>query len=73
VQNITKGRLLIAVLVLTSGFLGGVLGVYLGRSTLEVIILAAVFGFIAYLVLIALVMLMMFTAIKTIERMHNEH
>lgn len=72
-QNITKGRFLIGTLVLTSGFLGGAVGVLLGRTTLEVVMLALVFGIISYLVLIVLVMLMMFTAIKAIERMHNEH
>ena len=72
VQSKTKGRILIAALVLSSGFLGGVLGAYLGRSQFEIIMFAALFGFVAYMLLVSLVVFVMFTALKTLQRMNDE-
>jgi hypothetical protein len=72
VQNTTKGRLLIAVLVITSGLLGGALGAHLGRNEFEIFLFAAGFGFLAYISLVSLVIIMMYTALKAMKRMNNE-
>jgi hypothetical protein len=63
---------LIVVLVLTSGLLGGALGAYFGRSNLEILFLAAGFGFLTYLVLVSFALIMMYTALHEIKRMNNE-
>ena len=73
VQNTTKGRLLIVVLVLGSGLVGGALGAYFGRNELEIILLAVGFGFGAYLLLISVVLFIMYSALQLIDKANNDY
>lgn len=71
-QNKTKGRLIIAMFVLVSGIIGGILAALVGDTPASTLLFALLFGAAAYTVLVLIGFTVLYAALRSIQEANSD-